>query len=259
MADVERFDPTGRFSGLADIYAKSRPGYPDAALDYIIGRCGLNSASRLVDVGCGTGIATRLFAARGIPVIGVEPNDAMRAKAEAEQTITGQPLPTYLKGTAEATGLSDGSADAVIAAQAFHWFKADAALKEFHRVLRSGGHLALMWNERNEGHDCTAAYGSVMRWSPQAASLEASRADAGKVLMDHPLFIDSTRIAFAYEQNVDEDGLVGRALSASYAPREPAAVATFVDAMRRVYKRFEKAGRAVLRYETSVYLGRRRD
>jgi SAM-dependent methyltransferase len=259
MADIDRFDPTGRFSGLADIYAKNRPGYPEAALDYIIGRCGLNSASRLIDVGCGTGISTRLFAARGIPVIGVEPNDAMRAKAKAEPMASGPELPTYLKGTAEATGLAAGFADAVLAAQAFHWFKAEPALQEFHRILRSGGHLALMWNERDERDECTAAYGSVMRWSPEAAALEASREGGGKVLLDHPLYTDATRVAFAYDQELDEDGFVGRALSASYAPREPAAVADFVAAMRRMHKRFEKAGKAVLRYETSVYLGRRRD
>jgi SAM-dependent methyltransferase len=259
MPDIERFDPTGRFSGLADIYAKNRPGYPDAAMDYIIGRSGLNSTSRLIDVGCGTGISTRLFTARGIPVIGVEPNDAMRAKAEAEPMAPGQQVPTYLKGTAEATGLADGFADAVIAAQAFHWFKAEASLHEFHRVLRIGGHLALMWNERDESHDCTAAYGSVMRWSREAASLEASRADAGGVLMDHPLFVDATRVAFPHDQELDVDRFVGRALSASYAPREPAAVAEFVAAMRQVHKRFEKAGKAVLRYQTSVYLGRRKD
>jgi SAM-dependent methyltransferase len=259
MADIERFDPTGRFSGLADIYAKNRPGYPEAALDYIIGRCGLNNASCLVDVGCGTGISTRLFAARGIAVIGVEPNDAMRAKAEAEPTASGELRPVYRKGTAESTGLADGFADAVLAAQAFHWFKPEPALQEFHRILRSGGHLALMWNERDEGDEGTAAYGSVMRWSPEAAALEASRADAGRVLLDHPLFVDGTRVAFTYEQEVDEDGFVGRALSASYAPREPAAVSEFVAAMSRVYKRFERAGKVVLRYKTAVYLGQRRE
>jgi SAM-dependent methyltransferase len=259
MADIERFDPTGRFSGLADIYAKNRPGYPDAALDYIIGRCGLNNASRLVDVGCGTGISARLFAQRGISVTGIEPNDSMRAKAEAAALPSDRLGPEYRKGTAEATGLPDGFADAVIAAQAFHWFKAEEALKEFHRILRTAGQLALMWNERDEGDGCTAAYGSVMRWNPEAAALEASRDGAGKVLLDHPLFVDATRVAFAYEQALDEDGFVGRALSASYAPREPAAVAEFVAALRRVHKRFERDGKAVLRYETSVYLGRRRD
>jgi SAM-dependent methyltransferase len=259
MADIERFDPTGRFSGLADIYAKNRPGYPEAALDYIIGRCGLNDASCLVDVGCGTGISTRLFAARGIPVIGVEPNDPMRAKAEAEPTASGQSRPVYRKGTAEATGLPDGFADAVIAAQAFHWFKPEAALQEFYRILRSGGHLALMWNERDEGHHCTAAYGAVMRWCREAAALEASRVGAGELLLDHSLFVDATRVAFAYEQELDKDGFVGRALSASYAPREPAAVSEFVAAMSRVYERYQTAGKVVLSYKTAVFLGRRSD
>src|SRR6516162_4178169 len=115
MPDASRYNPTGRFSGLAETYAKHRPGYPEAALDYIMQRCGLSGTSRLVDVGCGTGISTRLFAARCIPVIGIEPNDEMRARAEAEAVPAGVPVPEYRKGTAEATGLPDVSADAVLA------------------------------------------------------------------------------------------------------------------------------------------------
>ncbi|HVS35210.1 MAG TPA: methyltransferase domain-containing protein, partial [Gemmataceae bacterium] len=83
MSDLARWNPTGRFTGLSDLYAKYRPSYPEEAVDFIIRRCGLDSTTTLVDVGCGTGISSRLFAARGIPVIGVDPNDEMRSRAEA--------------------------------------------------------------------------------------------------------------------------------------------------------------------------------
>src|SRR5436305_13648679 len=84
MSDVERFHPTTRFSGRADLYARHRPDYPAAARDFLIGRCGLGApGALLVDVGCGTGISARLFAARGVRVVGVEPNEDMRALAEA--------------------------------------------------------------------------------------------------------------------------------------------------------------------------------
>jgi SAM-dependent methyltransferase len=252
--DASCFDPTCRFSGLADIYAKYRPNYPDAAIDFIISRCGLSPASRLVDIGCGTGISSRLFAGHGIPVVGIEPNDEMRSRAAATEMAGVQ----YQKGTAEVTGLADGFADAVLAAQAFHWFKADAALREFHRILRKDGHVALMWNERDERHDCTAAYGGVMRWGPEAAALEASRGGAGEPLLHHPLFLNGTRVVFGHEQEMDEEGLLGRAFSASYAPREPVAAGRFAAAMREVFVRFAQAGKVVLCYETSVYLARRK-
>src|SRR5438128_10355687 len=104
--------PTERFTGLAGLYSQYRPAYPAAAIDFVVSRCGLNDESMLVDVGCGTGISTRLFAARGIRVMGIEPNADMRRQAETESLASGAPRPTYQEGRAEATGLPDASADA---------------------------------------------------------------------------------------------------------------------------------------------------
>src|SRR5437899_2024921 len=128
MTEVSRYNPTSRFSGLAEGYAKYRPSYPAAAIDFIATRCELGPHSLLVDVGCGTGISSRLFAERGVRVIGIEPNDEMRRQAERVAVGGGESAPTYLKGRAEDTELPDASADAVLAAQAFHWFAPDATL-----------------------------------------------------------------------------------------------------------------------------------
>jgi SAM-dependent methyltransferase len=256
MVDSAKFNPAGRFSGLEDLYARHRPSYPAEAVDFIVRRCGLDATTTLVDVGCGTGISTRQFAERGIPVIGIEPNDAMRAKAEAEPAPAGGPPPVYRTGTAEATGLPDGSAATVLAAQAFHWFDAPAALWEFRRILHPGGHSALMWNERDGADPFTAAYGAVVRSSPDAAAVEVSRGRAGEVLLHTPLFIDAGLTTFNNSQVLDEEGLIGRSFSASYAPREPAAAAAYEAALRRVFAAFQHGGRVSLRYVTSVYLGR---
>jgi SAM-dependent methyltransferase len=260
MHDISGYNPTGRFSGLADLYARHRPDYPAAALDLIVQRCGLGRDTLLVDVGCGTGISARLFAARGVPVLGVEPNDEMRARAAATPLSAGAAPVEYRKGRAEATGLPDDAAAAVLAAQAFHWFDALAALREFHRILRPGGWVALVWNERDEADPCTAAYGAVVRSAPDAAAIEVPRSRAGDPLLSSPLFEEAERVAFGHEQELDEEGLLGRAFSASYAPREPAeAAAAFAAALRDVFARYQLQGRVLLRYETTVYLARCRD
>jgi SAM-dependent methyltransferase len=258
MSDLSRQNPTGRFTGLANLYARCRPSYPAAAVDHIVSRCGLGPGSLLVDVGCGTGISSRLFAARGVPVLGLEPNADMRAQAAAEPPAPGCPPPGYADGRAEATGLEGGVADVVLAAQAFHWFDAEAALREFHRVLKPEGWVALLWNERDESDGFTAAFGAVIRSGSGAAALEASRGRAGEPLLVSPLFREGTRVVFANSQELDEDGVLGRAFSASYAPREPARAEAFAAALREVFGRFQQGGRVVVRYEASLYLARRR-
>ena len=257
MGDLSGKNPTGRFTGLASTYAQYRPDYPPAAIDFIQNHCGLTPRSVLVDVGCGTGISSRLFAARGLQVIGIEPNADMRSKAQAEHVPVGSPVPEYRDGKAEATGLPDGSADAVVAAQAFHWFQPEAALVEFHRILKRGGWVALVWNEREESDAFTAAYGAVIRTAPDTAAVEGPRGRAGEAILRSNLFTRSERVCFTNEQALDEEGVLGRAFSASYAPKNAEQAAAFAASLRQVFRHFQKGNRVSLRYQTSVYVGRR--
>jgi SAM-dependent methyltransferase len=258
MTDLSHANPVGRFAGLADLYARHRPDYAPAAIDLIVQRGHLGGDALLVDVGCGTGISARLFAARGVRVLGVEPNDEMRARALAEPAPPGAPPPAYHPGRAEATGLPDGSAAVVLAAQAFHWFDAPAALREFRRILRPGGWVALLWNLRDESDPFTAEYGAVIRTAPGAAAVEGPRAAAGQALLDSPLFESAERLVFPHGQEHDEDGLLGRAFSHSYAPREPAPAEVFAAGVRAAFDRFQAGGRVVVRYHTTLYLARSR-
>jgi SAM-dependent methyltransferase len=254
MADLSHANPTGRFSGLADTYARYRPGYPPALFDLLVSRCGLDPGSLVVDVGSGTGISARALAQRGVPVVGVEPNADMRAAAEA--AASDGPL-HYREGRAEATGLPDACADLVLAAQAFHWFEPDAALREFHRILKPRGWVALVWNERDETDPFTAAYGAIIRSSPDTAAVEGPRGTAGEALFAYPCFQGAERLTFTSEQPLDEDGLRGRAFSASYAPRDPDGVAAWTTALAELFGRWQRDGRVVLRYETSLFLALR--
>lgn len=250
-------DPLSRFTGLAEIYARCRPTYPPAAIEHIIATGHLKQPSVVADVGCGTGISSRLFAARGLHVIGIEPNEDMRARAEGAPVPPGAPPPNYRSGTAEATGLADGSVHLVLAAQAFHWFRPEPTFREFHRILVADGWVALMWNERDDTDPFTAAVSAVIRTAPEAANVEGPRQQAGEALFATPFFVDARRVTFSHAQSLDEEGLLGRVFSASYAPRERAAAETFAAALREVFTRFQQMGTVALCYETSVYLARR--
>lgn len=257
MLDLSKANPTERFSGLAEIYAKCRPDYPPAALDFVQNHCGLDATTLLVDVGSGTGISSRLFAVRGIPVIGIDPNADMRAKALGQSVPADLPQPRYQDGTAEATGLPDGCAAAVLAAQAFHWFKPAPTLAEFQRILRPDGWVVLLWNERDEADPFTHAYGEAFRTWPETVRVETARQAAGQPLLSSPLFRDQTCERFGHEQELDRDGLLGRLFSSSYAPKEPGPVQELTKRVLEVFGRFEQQGKVRMRYVTSIYLGRR--
>jgi len=191
-------------------------------------------------------------------VIGIEPNADMRCRAEAESWPGPGQGPQYCAGRAEATGLPEACAAAVLAAQAFHWFDAEPALREFQRILQKDGWTVLMWNQRDEADPCTAAFGAVVGGTPSARACEERRQQAGLVLLTSPRFEDARRVDFPLQQSLDEESFVGRALSASYAPREPTAlVDKFVADLRDVFARFQHAGQVVLHYKTDVYSARR--
>jgi SAM-dependent methyltransferase len=259
MPELSSLNPTGRFTGLADTYSRFRPSYPAQAIDFIMARCGLVKESLLVDVGCGTGIASRLFAARAIEVVGIEPNIEMRCAAVATtQNVESDSTVTYRAGRAEATGLPTESADAVLSAQAFHWFEPVATLREFHRILKPPGWAILMWNERDERDPVTAAYGEVIRTANDAATVEGPRQTrAGNVLRTSPHFRKAEQVTFHNQQVLDEEGLLGRAFSASYAPREANTKEAWIDRLKLVFSQHQRDGTVVLRYRTSIYVAQR--
>jgi SAM-dependent methyltransferase len=254
MTDLTACDPTGRFTGREDLYSRYRPTYPAEMVDRVIERAGLDKepGGLLMDVGSGTGLSSRLFAARGVNVIGVEPNAAMRQ--QAEQAGGGV---RYVEGKAEATGLGDGTARVVLAAQAFHWFNPSSALREFHRILFSGGWVALAWNERDETDPGTRAYGDVIRLAPDTATIEGARAGAGQALLKCDLFTAGEVIEMKNAQDLDEEGVLGRAFSSSYVPREPPLGPRIEQGLREVFARFQRDGRMQMCYITTLYLAHR--
>ncbi|GHJ46435.1 putative methyltransferase [Catellatospora sp. TT07R-123] len=145
------------FGAAAQTYARARPTYPRAALAWALG----DTPRRVVDLGAGTGQLTRVALAAGHEVTAVEPDPDMRA--EFTRTTPGA---ACLAGSAEAIPLPDGGADAVVAGTAFHWFDPATAYPEIARVLRPGGVLAPMWNDRDTTLDWTRRLDELIKTAP---------------------------------------------------------------------------------------------
>ncbi|MFA9441610.1 class I SAM-dependent methyltransferase [Uliginosibacterium sp. sgz301328] len=131
-------------TGAADRYVKGRPDYPPQIADWLRDDLALSAGRMAVDLGAGTGKFTPYLLATGARVIAVEPVDAMRAKL-----VASLPQVEAVNGAAQSIPLPDASVDAVVCAQAFHWFATREALAEIRRVLKPGGRLGLVWNGRD--------------------------------------------------------------------------------------------------------------
>ncbi|CRZ15819.1 class I SAM-dependent methyltransferase [Mycolicibacterium neworleansense] len=129
------------FGSEAAAYERGRPSYPPEAIDWLLPE----GAHDVLDLGAGTGKLTTRLVERGLDVIAVDPIPEM-----LELLSNSLPDTPALLGTAEEIPLADNSVDAVLVAQAWHWFDPERAVKEVSRVLRPGGRLGLVWNTRDE-------------------------------------------------------------------------------------------------------------
>jgi SAM-dependent methyltransferase len=249
-------DSKERFSNRVADYIRYRPGYPPAIIDVFRYDCALTPDSVVADVGSGTGILTKLLLGNGNVVYGVEPNAEMREAGE--NFLQQYSRFKSVEGSAEATTLPTASVDLIVAGQAFHWFDRSAARREFARILKPGGWVALIWNEREvtatpfmseyeqlierHGTDYSAVH---HKYSEQAGIDE---------------FFAPSKVAmreFENQQHIDFDGLKGRLMSASYAPptgdprHEP-----MIRDLLALFTRHQSDGRVTILYRTRIYFAR---
>jgi SAM-dependent methyltransferase len=243
-------DPTERFSSRVEDYVRYRPSYPAEVIAYLARECGLTANSSVADIGCGTGLLAEVFLRFGCEVTGVEPNAQMRAAGE--RMLAGWSRFHSVNGRAEETTLPDGSVDLVSAAQAFHWFDPQEARREFRRILKPGGWVGLVWNERTKQPEgFNAGYEDlVTRYGPERPHVESST-------LDRFFGASGWRLAeFANEQKFDLEGLRGRFMSSSYAPmRGTAGYGELMKEIDCLFDKFQRDGRVTLSYNTEVYVG----
>jgi SAM-dependent methyltransferase len=246
---------TSRFSDRVENYVRYRPGYPADALRALQIECGLTPQHVIADVASGTGIWTRMLLENGNQVFAVEPNQEMRRAGE--RLLSAFPNLISTAGNAEGTTLPDGSVDFVTAAQAAHWFERSAARQEFVRILKPGGWLVLLWNERLiDRTPFLRAYEELLL--THATDYEEVRhertTDAVNEFFDPVPYAERS---FAMRQEFDYEGLEGRLLSSSYVPAAGHPKhAPMLHALRRIFDENSSAGRVVFEYTTRIYFGR---
>jgi SAM-dependent methyltransferase len=226
---VKLHPATRGFETAAERYERGRPDYPREAIEWFVHALGLSAGSGAViaDVGAGTGKLTRPLLERGLAVIAVEPVDGMRGTLA--RTAPGADVRA---GQAEALPLEDGSVDAVVAGQAFHWFANAAALAEFARVLRPEGRLGLIWNRRDLDQPLQAELGRLL--APYRKGTPEHASDAWRAAFtDAAPFRLAAERRVEHSQRLDPDGFADRVLSISFVAALPAPEQRIVEARVR--------------------------
>jgi SAM-dependent methyltransferase len=246
---------TNKFTGRVANYVKYRPGYPSEIIRMLEREIDFDAQKDVADIGSGTGKLSRLFLGNDNLVYGVEPNDEMREAAE-------KMLEDYInfisiEGTAEHTALADRSIDIIVSGHAFHWFDSDAAKVEFLRILKPGGYVVLVWNEREkDSTDFMKDYENLIR--EHCPEYNPNYTDgAGEKIFNKFFGVKNFHMASFYNSQVfDFNGLKGRMLSSSYVPVENSENKNLVKGLKEVFDKRSKDGKIKFEYNTRVYFGK---
>lgn len=246
---------TDRFSNRVDNYVKYRPHYPKEIISFLKDKIGLTNQSVVADIGSGTGISSELFLENGNVVYAVEPNKEMREAGE--KTHKKDKNFISIAATAENTTLKDKSVDLIVAGQAFHWFDRTLTRNEFKRIITSGGHLVLMWNDRKAESPFQKAYEQMLReYATDYEKVDFRNINESEIqtfFSPHPFY----RHAFSNVQNFNFEGLRGRLLSSSYAPlAHEKNYRPMMERLEKIYREFSVDGQIAFEYTCDVYYGK---
>lgn len=253
---MSKFNSTSRFSDRVENYIKYRPNYPPEVISFLTEKGMLLKSSIVADIGSGTGISAELFLKNGNVVYGVEPNEGMRLAAE--RLLSDYKNFKSVDASAERTGLESGSVDLIIAGQAFHWFDVEASKAEFRRILKPGGMVGLLWNDRK-----TEVEGFLKEYEALLQTYSTDYKEVNHKNMDAVIF-DAffgkgkwTEKQFHNEQVFDFEGLKGRLLSSSYAPAKGHPKhESMLAALKQLFDKYQKNNSVIIDYDTRLFFGK---
>jgi len=191
------------YTNLADAYLK-RPDYSNSAIDAMLSIAGTETGYKFCDIGAGVAHLTLMLAARGLDVVAVEPNDAMRANGIKRTENLGNVC--WYEGTGEATGQATKAFDMVTFGSSFNVCDRQLALKETARLLKPRGWFACMWNHRDLSDPTQATIESIIKDRVQEYGYGTRREDQTVVINDCGLFgpvihLDSKVV---HQQSIEE-------------------------------------------------------
>ena len=231
-------------------YIVGRPGYPDALVARLSALVGAHAGQHLADIGCGTGLLAQTFLQHGYTVTGIEPNDAMREAGA--QLLAVLPSFQMRSGTAEQTGLPDASVDGVVVGTAFHWFDPAPTRAEFSRILRPGGWVALVGNERDVVSEADAALAGLLAQFRGDAH-EHMRALEASAPADF-LGGGAQHFEVGHRISLDQAAFAALVFSRSYMPRPNSARRAEAEAaIKQAFATCAAAGRYTLNYRATVF------
>jgi SAM-dependent methyltransferase len=245
-----------KFTGLADTYAKYRPSYPEAFLEYLYSQVGLSENSVIADIGSGTGIFTELLLRQNSFVYGVEPNADM--SGVARQALSKYEKFTPVSSSAENTGLKASSIDFITAAQAFHWFDRQKFKIECRRLLKENGKVILVWNSRDSASALVMENDALnYSYCPNFKGFSlGTRGETPEGYSD--FFTDGICDYKVFENGLifDEDSFIGRNLSGSYAPKAGSgSYQPYISALRRLFYKHNSSGLMHMPNLTKSFIG----
>jgi SAM-dependent methyltransferase len=165
------------FDRVAGAYDSTRPGYPSALFADLRAECSFAAGTRVLEVGCGTGQATRVLAGYGCDVQCVELGPDLAARARAN--LAAYPNATVTVGAFEAVDLPDDHYDVVFSATAFHWIDPAVSYARAARVLRGEGSLVLVTNAPVTGGTEDVLLDTTNPWRPPSVDDVMHAAHAG--------------------------------------------------------------------------------
>lgn len=246
-----------KFDGKGEIYAQFRPSYPQNCIDALFAHLHLTATDALADIGAGTGKLTQMLLEKGCTVYAVEPNADMRKIAEEQ--LSAFPNFISVNGTAENTTLPDGSVHCITAAQAFHWFDRAVFRKECQRILKPDGSVILIWNSRDERSALVQENDRINRlYCPNFKGFSGGMRGAQQEDEFADFFSDGVyqTLTFDFPLYFDEQGFIGRNLSASYAPKPTgSAYNDYVTALQALFEKHAENGRLCMPNFTQCYIG----